>query len=161
MSENNGRHDTSGVRFPPPLYFLIGLAIGFIIEHFYPLRLAKPGHQIITYSLGGVWIALGLLLGGWAGFTFRRAGTSPVPHVPSKALVSSGPYRWTRNPMYVALALTSIGIGLLMNALWPIISVPAALVLIDALVIRKEERYLEGGFGDSYRDYRRRVRRWM
>lgn len=161
MSEAQTQPETSGVRFPPPFYFLIGLLIGFIFQYAYPIRLARPGHHWIVYALGGLWIFLGLLLAGWALFGFRRAGTSPIPHAPSSALVSTGPYRLTRNPMYVALALVSIGVGLLGNALWPILSVPVALVLVDVLVIRREERYLDGRFSDAYRSYRRRVRRWI
>lgn len=161
MAGSLAQHDTSGVRFPPPFYFLIGLIVGFAVQHFYPVHLAKPGHRVIVYGLGGLWILLGLLLAGWALFNFRRAGTSPLPHAPSSALVSHGAYRWTRNPMYVSLAVVSVGIGLLANALWPIVSVPVALVLVDVLVIRREERYLDGRFGDTYREYRRRVRRWI
>lgn len=161
MPNNTAHTDTSGVRFPPPFYFLIGLLIGFVIQYAYPVRLAKPGLHWIVYALGVLWIALGLLLAGWALFGFRRAGTSPLPHAPSSVLVSTGPYRLTRNPMYVSLALVSIGVGLLGNALWPILSVPVALVLVDVLVIRREERYLSGRFGDAYQSYCRRVRRWM
>lgn len=161
MAEMDREQVSSGVGFPPPLYYLVGLIAGFVIQHFYPLYLAKPGHRVIIYTLGGIWVFLGLLLVAWAWLSFRRAGTSPIPHAPSAALVSNGPYRLTRNPMYVALALVSIGIGLLGNALWPVLSVPVALMLVDVLVIRREERYLDGRFGDAYRGYRRRVRRWI
>ncbi|MGH8278119.1 MAG: methyltransferase family protein [Gammaproteobacteria bacterium] len=161
MPELATPHDTSGVRLPPPLYFLVGLIAGFVVQHFYPIHLAKPGHQVIVYGLGGLWIFLGLLLAAWALFGFHRGGTSPFPHAPSSHLVAGGAYRWTRNPMYLALALVSIGIGLLANALWSIVSVPVALALVDLLVVRREERYLDRRFGDAYRAYCSRVRRWI
>lgn len=160
-SELANHRDSAGVWFPPPVYFLIGLIVGFAVQHFYPIHLAKPGHRVILYGLGGLWILLGLALAGWALFDFRRAGTSAFPHAPSSNLVAGGPYRWSRNPMYISLALVSIGIGLFANALWPIVSVPLALVLVDVLVVRREEHYLDRRFGESYRDYHRRVRRWL
>lgn len=160
-SELADHRESSGVWFPPPAYFLIGLIVGFAVQHFYPIHLAKPGHRVIMYGLGGLWILLGLVLAGWALFGFGRAGTSPFPHAPSNNLVAGGPYRWTRNPMYISLALISIGIGLFANALWPILSVPVALVLVDVFVVRREERYLGARFGDAYREYCRRVRRWL
>lgn len=161
MSETTVHQDTSGVRFPPPLYYLIGLITGFVIQYFYAIHIGRPGHRAIEYALGGIWILAGLLLMGWALFTFRRAGTSPIPHVPTKALTAAGPYRLTRNPMYLGMALISVGVSLAANALWPLLSVPVALVLIDRLVIRKEECYLDIKFGDAYREYRSRVRRWL
>ena len=161
MSDNAVHKDTSGVRFPPPLYYLIGLLIGFVTQRFHPLYLAKPGHRVITYTLGGIWVLLGLLLAGWALFCFRRAGTSPIPHLPTAALVSNGPYRLTRNPMYLAMALVCVGISLAFNMLWPLLSVPVVMVVLDRVVIRKEERYLEAKFGDAYRQYKARVRRWI
>lgn len=161
MSDNHEPNDTSGVRFPPPLYYLIGLLVGFVIQRFYPIYLAKPGHRVITYTLGGIWIFLGLLLIAWALFSFRRAGTSPIPHVPSTALALNGPYRLARNPMYLAMALICVGIGLAVNMLWPLLSVPVVVVIVDRTVILREERYLEAKFGDSYRQYKSRVRRWM
>jgi protein-S-isoprenylcysteine O-methyltransferase Ste14 len=161
MSDSTVHKDTSGVRFPPPLYYLVGLLIGFVIQRFYPIYLAKPGHRVITYTLSGIWVFLGLLLAGWALFSFRRAGTSPIPHVPAMALVSNGPYRLTRNPMYLAMALVCVGISLALNMLWPLLSVPVVIVILDRMVIRKEERYLETKFGDIYRQYKTRVRRWI
>lgn len=161
MSESNPQHDTSGVRFPPPLYYLIGLLLGFVIQHFYPVYLVAPGHLSITYTLGGIWIFLGLLLAAWAVLTFRRAGTSPIPHLPTTALAENGPYHLTRNPMYLAMALICVGISLALNMIWPLLSVPVVIAIVDRMVIAKEERYLETKFGAQYRDYRKRVRRWI
>jgi len=161
MSENPVQQDVSGVRFPPPFYYLIGLAVGYGIHWLYPIRLSKPEHHLIIYTLGAIWILLGLLLAVWAMLTFRQAGTSPNPTRATAALAVQGPYALTRNPMYLGMALICVGVGLLANMLWPLLSVPLVLVLIDRVVIRKEERYLEAKFGDLYRQYKSRVRRWI
>ncbi|MGH2509637.1 MAG: methyltransferase family protein [Ktedonobacteraceae bacterium] len=161
MSEVTAQHDISGIRFPPPLYYLIGLAVGFGIYWLYPIRLSKPEHHLIIYTLGISWLLLGGLLAGWAFLTFRQAGTSPNPTRATTTLALQGPYTLTRNPMYLAMGMVCIGISLLVNMLWPLLSVPAVLVIVDRVVIRKEERYLEAKFGDGYRQYKSRVRRWV
>jgi protein-S-isoprenylcysteine O-methyltransferase Ste14 len=161
MCEDDARQDSSGIRFPPPFYYLIGLMVGFGINLLFPVKLAKPFHALIIYVLGGIWILLGLSLFMWALITFRRAGTSPIPHVPTTALTSKGPYSLTRNPMYLSMAMFCVGISLEVNMLWPLLSVPLVVIIIDRIVIRKEERYLEERFGDEYRQYKKRVRRWV
>jgi protein-S-isoprenylcysteine O-methyltransferase Ste14 len=161
MNENNPQQDTSGIRFPPPFYYLIGLLVGFGIHLLFPVKLAKPSHRLIVDVLGGSWILLGLLLFIWAQIAFRRAGTSPIPHVPTAALTPDGPYSVTRNPMYLSMAMFCVGISLVANMLWPLLSVPVAIFIIDRIVVPKEERYLEAKFGDEYRQYKARVRRWV
>ncbi len=161
MAENQIQQDTSGIRFPPPLYFLLGLLAGFALHWLFPVRLSKPGHHLIIYTLGISWILLGVLLAGWALFTFRQAGTSPNPHRASTTLAVQGPFTVTRNPIYLGMAMLCIGISLLANMLWPLLSVPLVVLALDRLVICKEERYLENKFGDSYRQYKNRVRRWI
>lgn len=161
MVDNATQQDTAGIRFPPPLYYLLGLLAGFGLHWLFPIRLSKPGHHLIIYTLGISWILLGVLLTGWALFTFRQAETSPNPHRPSAALAVQGPYTVTRNPIYLGMAMLCIGISLLANMLWLLLSVPLVVLVIDRLVICKEEHYLEAKFGDSYREYKRRVRRWI
>ena len=92
---------------------------------------------------------------------FRRARTSLVPIRPSTTLVSTGPYRFTRNPMYLGLAVVYVGIACWLGTLWPLLLLPVVLVLVGSLVIAREERYLEAKFGEEYRAYRARVRRWL
>ena len=161
MSDSLSQPATSGVQFPPPLYYLIGLLAGLAIQWAFPVRLSKPGHHLIIYTLGTGWILLGALLAGWALYTFRQAGTSPNPTRVTTKLAVEGPYTVTRNPMYLGLAMLCIGISLLANMLWPLLSVPLVVAAIDRLVILKEERYLETKFGDAYVQYKRRVRRWI
>ena len=102
MSDNN-QHDTSDVCFPPPLYYLIGLLLGFGIQRFYLIYLAKPGHRAITYTLGGIWIFLGLLLAGWAVISFRYAAQSGIRIHPAQVPfpgMAVFPYAKTRHFHY-------------------------------------------------------------
>ena len=87
--------------------------------------------------------------------------TSPLPIKPTTAIVATGPYRFTRNPMYVGLAALYLGITLWVDSLWPVLFLPAVLFMIQRFVIAREERYLEAKFGDQYRGYKARVRRWI
>ena len=90
-----------------------------------------------------------------------RAGTSPEPHKPTARLVAHGPFKLSRNPIYVSYALAEVGIGLLVNSAWLLILLPAAIVLMHYGVIRREEAYLDQRFSDEYREYKQRVRRWF
>jgi protein-S-isoprenylcysteine O-methyltransferase Ste14 len=92
---------------------------------------------------------------------FRSARTSMVPMRPSTALVTSGPYRVTRNPMYVGMAFLYAGLALLLGVIWSLAFLPAVLLMVDRFVIAREERYLEARFGEEYRAYKGRVRRWL
>jgi protein-S-isoprenylcysteine O-methyltransferase Ste14 len=84
-----------------------------------------------------------------------------IPVRPATALITEGPFRFTRNPLYLSLALLYLGIGLWLGALWPIVLLPALMLLVQQLVVLREEAYLESRFGDAYRTYRNRVRRWL
>ncbi len=92
---------------------------------------------------------------------FRRSKTTIVPIRPAEALVLSGPYRYTRNPMYVSLALLTIACGLLLATWWPVVLLLPTLVIVQLFVILPEERYLRRRFGTAYEAYTRRVRRWL
>ena len=104
-----------------------------------------------------VWLAL--MLAAFA--TFGRAKTTPFPNRPASALVTSGPYRFTRNPMYLSLIALYIGLTLMLNSWWPLMMLPLVLVIIDRAVIAREERYLTDAFPADYPAYQRRVRRWL
>ena len=91
----------------------------------------------------------------------RRAGTNVNPRDPTTAIVVEGPFRFSRNPLYLSLILAYLGITLLVNALWPLLLLPPLLVVLHWGVIAREERYLEAKFGESYRVYKARVRRWL
>lgn len=97
----------------------------------------------------------------WAQRTMAGAGESANVYKPNGAIVSTGPFAFTRNPMYLSITLLYAGIAFVFNTVWPIVLLPAVLTLIQYGVISREERYLESKFGDVYRQYRARVRRWL
>jgi protein-S-isoprenylcysteine O-methyltransferase Ste14 len=150
--------DIPGVVAPPPLIYLSGLALGFLLEAVLPGG-SFPGP--LGEVLGGVCLLLGLGLLAWWASSFRRADTPMPPYEESTALVTEGPYRLTRNPGYVSFALIYVSIALLADAPWALVPLPAVLVLIDRGVIVREERYLERRFGDQHLALKRRTRRWI
>ena len=150
--------DTSGVRFPPPLIYVGGFVIGYLLDRAVPLTLTS---WPLGVPIGWALVAVGVALMGSAVMTFRRAGTSLNPAKPTTRVVVHGPYRFTRNPMYVGWVIVYLGCVLLTNTVWPLVSLPVVLVLISRAVIAKEERYLAAKFGDAYRAYKARVRRWL
>ena len=92
---------------------------------------------------------------------FRRAGTSMVPMNPATVLVTSGPYRLTRNPMYLGMAFLYVALAFAFGVIWALALLPAVIVMVDRFVIAREEPYLERKFGQAYHDYKARVRRWL
>ena len=153
--------DTAGIRILPPLIYLGGLILGYAIWWFWPVPIA-PGEWSFTIRIaGGVAVLLGLWVGLSAVTVFRRIGEDPNPMAPTNALTFEGPYRFTRNPMYVGMALLQVGLALAGNALWPLVALVPVLWIVRTEVIDKEEQYLERKFGQQYRDYKARVRRWI
>jgi protein-S-isoprenylcysteine O-methyltransferase Ste14 len=153
----------AGVRFPPPLLFVAGLAIGLAIDRLVlRLRLVgDEGNRTPLVILGWLGIVSGLAFAAWGIATFRRARTAIVPIKPARTVVASGPYRWSRNPMYVGLTAVYGGVAILRNAAWPLVLLPVVLTALWFLVIRREERYLTHAFGEEYIRYQQRVRRWL
>jgi protein-S-isoprenylcysteine O-methyltransferase Ste14 len=154
--------DRPGVIARPPRIALLLLAIGAALTWLWPLPLLPPGWPAAgRYGAGSALLALGLGVMGAALRAFRRGGTNVETSKAATALVTDGIYAWTRNPMYVALTLLFAGIAALLNSAW----LGGLLVLYVAVlrvgVIRAEERYMEAKFGDRYRAYRARVRRWL
>jgi protein-S-isoprenylcysteine O-methyltransferase Ste14 len=154
-------HEGPGVRLPPPLIFVAGFVVGLLADGVVPLRLLGPEGRGLAVTGGWTAVALGLGLTFWGMGTFVRRRTAVMPHLPARRLVTDGPYRFTRNPMYLGLALSYTGIALLVDTAWPLVVLPVVLVIIVRYVIRREERHLERTFGDEYRTYRERVGRWL
>ncbi len=149
--------DIAHVIAPPPLIYLVPLAGALLLNRWAPLPgLPAPWRWVV----GALFLVLGGML-GTAISAFRRARTKPQPWLPTTALVVDGPYRFTRNPMYLGFTLIYSGIAVLANSTWPFVLLPAVLVVMQLFVIRREERYLERKFGDAYRAYCARVRRWL
>ena len=151
-------NDTAGVIAPPPLIYLGGLLVGFALEALLP---GGSLPDAVRWVGGGLALVAGLALQTFFITAFSRAGTAVEPWKPTTAIVTTGPYRVTRNPAYLGMALIYTGIALLADAPWVLLPLPLVLVLIDRGVIAREERYLERKFGEEYLGYRRSVRRWV
>jgi|SRR4051812_38149889 protein-S-isoprenylcysteine O-methyltransferase Ste14 len=149
--------DTAGVIAPPPLIYLAGLIAGFALEALLP-GVDMPAW--IEWGVGGLLVVAGLGLLLSFNTSFSRKGTAVEPWKPTTAIVTTGPYRFTRNPAYLGMALTYVGIAVLSSAVWVFLPLPVVIAVIDRGVIRREERYLERKFGEEYLDYKRSVRRW-
>ncbi|MBV9278591.1 MAG: isoprenylcysteine carboxylmethyltransferase family protein [Chloroflexi bacterium] len=150
--------DAPGVIAPPPLVYLGGLLVGFALQRLLP---APRQPRTVTRPMGGALLVTGVALAAWFITAFRRAGTPVDPRQTPTALVTTGPYRITRNPGYLALALVYSGITLVAGAFWPLLLLVPTLIVIDRGVIAREERYLEVKFGDEYIELKGRTRRWI
>jgi protein-S-isoprenylcysteine O-methyltransferase Ste14 len=151
-------NDSAGVIAPPPLIYLGGLLVGFALEALLP---GGSLPDAVRWIGGGLALVAGLALQTFFITAFSRVGTAVEPWKPTTAIVTTGPYRVTRNPAYLGMALIYTGIALLADAPWVLLALPLVLVLIDRGVIACEERYLERKFGEEYLGYRRSVRRWV
>lgn len=149
---------SAGVIAPPPLIFALGLAAGFGLD---ALAGGSDVPDGVRWPLGVLLVLAGAALNASFIAGFRRAGTRVEPWEPTTAIVTDGAYRFTRNPGYLGMALLASGIAILAGALWPLVTIAIAAVVIDRGVIVREERYLERLFGQEYADYKRRVRRWI
>jgi protein-S-isoprenylcysteine O-methyltransferase Ste14 len=151
--------DSAKVSFPPPFVFLGMLLLGLVLDRIMPWSLELT--WIGRYVGGGILVAAGLLFIMSAMGMFRKAGTDVKPWKTTSAIVDSGVYRFTRNPMYLGMAMLYAGLGLAFSSLGAFILLPVLILIIRTQVIAREERYLEGKFGQSYLDYKSRVRRWL
>jgi protein-S-isoprenylcysteine O-methyltransferase Ste14 len=150
--------DNAGVRIPPPVFYAAAVVVGLLFDGVHSLPIAPAGIRI---TVAGVLIAAWLYLMIGSIQLFWRQRTSIVPIRPSTALVVSGPYRVTRNPMYVGLGLLTAALGFILNTWWPIVVLLPTLVAVDHFVIQREEAYLRRRFGGEYDTYTRQVRRWL
>jgi protein-S-isoprenylcysteine O-methyltransferase Ste14 len=152
--------DTAGVELFPPLVYFVGLAGGYIIWWLLPVPI-MPGGGLAIRLVGAAACLAGLALAASALFQFWRAGTPPEPHKPTLALATGGPYRFTRNPMYLGMALGHAGLAIAGNALWPLLTLVPVVWVIRRQVIDREEAYLTTKFGEAYRAFTKRTRRWL
>ena len=150
--------DNPGVIFPPPFIYAGALASGLVANWLYRLPFLPRG---ISRALGWPLLIAGLTIGFLGLREMKRAQTNVDPYKPTTAIVVAGPYRFTRNPLYVGMTLIYAGITARANALPAALLLPAVLSVMRRGVIEREERYLERKFGDEYVDYKTRVRRWI
>ena len=152
--------DTAGVIAPPPLLFLGMLLLAVGAERLWrPFPTGLPRAARLALALLLLAPALALLLGALR--RFRAARTPPEPWKPTTAIVAEGVYRVTRNPMYLGMLLTYLALAAALDSGLALLLAPALVALVGAGVIAREERYLEARFGDVYRAYCARVRRWL
>ena len=153
-------NDRANVAVLPSLPYLLTVIAGVVVDWLWePYRLFPEAW--IGHAAGWPVVAAATLLVIWAVVTMGRTGEHPSVHKATRAIVSTGPYAYTRNPMYLSLILVYAGIVLIFNTLWPVILLPLPLLVIQYGVIHREERYLERKFGDEYARYRTKTRRWL
>jgi protein-S-isoprenylcysteine O-methyltransferase Ste14 len=150
--------DNAGVWVPPPLIYAVLFGLGLLLHRIAPIA-SVPVVPVRAAAL--IFLGIGVLLLVSSNVLFQRAHTSRVTIKPTTALVVSGPYRMTRNPMYLGLLNVYIGAALWFGMVWALLFVPLVVLALQRLAIAKEERYLEMKFGDAYRQYRAHVRRWI
>ena len=150
--------DNPGIRVPPPPVYLLALLLGLLLDRKAHVPFLPRGTARV---LGWPLVGGGMALAGWFVRTMLGVETTIRIDKPVSSLVQNGPFRYSRNPGYVALAMIYTGIAVLRNALWAILLLPLVLYVIQREVIEREERYLERTFGEEYLDYKARVRRWV
>lgn len=152
--------DSAGVHFPPPLVFLGALLTGLATERLVGLRSFSVDWRLLAVTGALLCVAGATTMLAAAGL-LRRLGSRIPPSQPTTLIVTTGPYKWTRNPMYLGMALLHAGLAIGFDAPFAFALLPFVLIAIQAQVIAREEQYLEAKFGDEYRRYRAQVRRWL
>ena len=152
---------TAGVIARPPLLFLGTLLLGIAVDRLLPSPFTIPGGGTLRWIVASFLILVGAALAVAAIRNFSRSAT-PVPtNVPTRALVTTGIHGWTRNPIYLGMFLIYGGIGIVVRSPWILILLLLLAIAMRYGVVAREEAYLERRFGDAYRDYKARVRRWL
>ncbi len=153
--------DYADVTVKPPLLFGSALALGYVLSLYFPLGPGLAQANALGLTVGIVFIALGFALAIFSVRAFHRAGTKLVPGQPATALVTTGPYRITRNPIYIGFVLVYFGLSIVLTSVWVLLLLFPVLVVLQRGVVEKEEAYLERKFGDAYLAYKERVPRWL
>ena len=151
--------DTAQVIIRPPLAWGLAIIAGLALNWLVPLPFLPA--DLPTGWLGTIVFVLALALGVWAIVTMTRAGSNVPTNLPTTTIVESGPYRFTRNPIYLGMSLGLIGLAIVFDNLWLLMMLMPFALVIRYGVVAREEAYLERKFGDVYRGYRSRVRRWL
>ena len=155
---NKANKDNPGVIVLPPFIFLGFVAAGLAVNYLIPLPFIEGPIRII---LGAVFLAYACLMAVLAFRQMSHAGTNVDVRKPTTTIISTGVYAYSRNPMYLAMALIMLSISLLVNTIWIALFIPIFIIVMNKGVIEREERYLENKFGSVYTDYKMRVRRWI
>jgi protein-S-isoprenylcysteine O-methyltransferase Ste14 len=154
--------DSAAVRIFPPVIPVLIIAFGIGLNRILPIELLFEMPKPFRYWLGGIIVACAMLgLGGWSILTMRREGQSENPWKPTFNIIDHGPFRVTRNPMYLQMVFVCLGVAVALMNWWLLLMTPLCGWLLQRLAIIPEEEYLERKFGDSYLTYKERVRRWL
>ena len=156
---SSARPRSAGIIAPPPVLYLGALVIAFVIHVVFPQRISAPAH--IPQWLGLLLLVLSGFLARWSFVTMRRVGTTANPREPSTALAINGPFRLSRNPIYLAMTGMYLGVSFFANSWWPLVLLVPLLLVMHWGVVLREERYLTTQFGQAYLEYKSKVRRWL
>ena len=159
MSQAESSERGANVRLPPPTVYVAFILVGWGLS--YAASLPVPGPRAFSLATGVAIVLAGFWLIAGAIKLFRRTGQEPAPWKPSPELVLSGAYRFTRNPMYLGMTCIQAGSGLAVNNLWITLLAPVSLLVVHFLAVVPEERYLTEKFGEGYRSYLTKVRRYL
>lgn len=154
----NGEKDNPGVAVFPPLLFLVALILMLALRYVWPLAI---GGRPPTMVLGIVLAALAIAVIAWGRMTMQRGGTNIDPTKPTLAIVTGGPFGFSRNPLYVGLMGLLLGIGLIFDTWWGVLALVPVFLILHSGVVLREEAYLERKFGEPYRAYKASVRRYL
>jgi len=154
--------DNPQVPVLPPLLPLAALVLAIILDWLLPLQfLAAPVGFNLQVIIGVLLVAGGIWLAATARRLFEREGTNVIPTQPALKIVTSGPYRFTRNPMYLGMVLALLGVSLVFSLEWGVIATPVLWLALDRLIVVREEAYLRRKFGPTYEALLNRTRRWL
>lgn len=155
----SGKPDVPDVVIHPPIALAIALVLAFALNWFVPLPFVPPA---IPHIQTGVLLAIAaLLMVRWAAVTFRKARTNILTSQAATTIVATGPFAYSRNPIYLAALIGIIGAAIAFNSLWFLAALLGIYVVLRYGVIAREEIYLERKFGAPYLDYKSKVRRWL
>ena len=159
-----GKIDRSGaaVRIPPPVVGIMTIVGGYVLGKFVPILTAFDLATPDRYWIGGAIVILaGYFLGIWPSRLFKETGQNVTPWSETPEIIIRGPYKFTRNPMYLMMMLVNLGFAVILSEAWIVVFMPILVVVLYHIAIKHEEVYLEEQFGDSYRAYKNSVRRWI
>jgi protein-S-isoprenylcysteine O-methyltransferase Ste14 len=155
---NSPTHSVPGIKVPPPVIYVSALLMGIGLNRLWPISHIPT---FWTYTAGTTLIIASILMMPPILLRFRRAGTPFDVRKGASALITDGPYRFSRNPSYVSLTMLYVGLGIVLNNAWVLLLAVPVLLIMDLWVIRREERHLEKKFGKHYLQYKSAVRRWL
>jgi protein-S-isoprenylcysteine O-methyltransferase Ste14 len=153
--------DYADVVVKPPILFAGAVLLGCLLGWIVPLGPGLGSANARALAVGGSLALIGFALMGLSVREFRRAGTSVIPGEPSTVLLESGPYRFTRNPIYIGFVIFYFGLAVMLTSAWMLLLLIPVLIILQRGVVEREEAYLQAKFGEAYRKYQARVPRWL